>query len=103
MIWKAAISQGPPTIELEKYGWELDETEIKPVTGIKVACPPEIMKIIACGCDSQNPCSHAKYSCRSSGSSCTLYCKCKCDDSCSNEFTMHVDNHEDDMIDSDEE
>ncbi len=88
MLWKAADQQGPPTVDVTKYGWSIGGDGIlQPVTGITVTCAPELMKVIACGCASNQPCARASCSCKAAGLLCTSYCKCTGDRYCQNEFT----------------
>ncbi len=88
ILWKAADLNEPPTIDFTKYGWFIGSKGIlQPETGITVTCAPELMKVIACGCSSDMPCSRASCSCKAAGISCTSYCKCTGNESCQNKFT----------------
>ena len=49
--------------------------------------PPELMKVVACGCSGQSACSRKNCSCITSDVSCTGFCKCMAQDSCKNPHT----------------
>ena len=54
------------------------------------AAPPDLMKVIACGCSTKSPCSQKLCSCKSANLSCTSICKCQADEKCKNEHTMRL-------------
>ncbi len=103
MLWKAADANGPPEVDYSKFGWEQKDNILQPVTGVKVACAPELMKVVACGCASAKPCSRASCSCKAAGLSCTTYCKCSADLVCQNEHTKHEEDSDDVSSDSEDE
>ena len=48
-IWKAALLESPPEMELTKYGWELDHRGILVPRAVPSA-PPDILLLIHCSC-----------------------------------------------------
>ena len=66
-----------------------------PCSGVKEVAPPELVKIVACGCSGDNPCSRKNCSCTAASLSCTSFCKCLGHDHCANHFTKSVDNESD--------
>ena len=78
--WKSANEPDPPQLDPTEYGWTCDEASkslipIMVSSEVKMA-PPEVLKLIRCGCSSSNPCSTARCSCSASKLPCTLFCTC---------------------------
>ncbi|KAG0718576.1 hypothetical protein GWK47_052177 [Chionoecetes opilio] len=64
-IWKAALSKKPPDLLPTDFGWEKDEAtkSLLPITvpeGAALA-PPDVLKVIRCGCATDQPCANASY------------------------------------------
>ena len=74
IICKSALEKGPPRVKPTDWGWELKEAVLSPVTGMSKPAPDEIMKMIACGCGTEKPCSRKNCSCNIAGLSCTTFC-----------------------------
>lgn len=89
MIWKSALEKSPTRVKPTDWGWELREAVLSPVTGISKPAPNELMKIVACGCGTDTPCSRKNCSCKIAGLSCTTFCNCGAEDICNNCYTEH--------------
>ena len=75
-IWKSANEPDLPQLDPTEYGWTRDEVSkslisIMVFSEVKMA-PPEVFKLIRCGCSSSNPYSTARCSCSASKLPCTL-------------------------------
>ena len=102
MIWKAALNERPPDMDITDFGWYMKEGIPHPVTGVAEVAPPELLKTVACSCKSLNRrCSTDICSCKGGGLSCTTYCKCEGGPECHNEHTIR-DNDEDDNMEFEE-
>jgi hypothetical protein len=95
-IWKAALTDQPPTVDISSWGWEIVDGTPQPVTGVKQVAPPDLLKVVACDCRINRPCSRNSCSCKSAGLSCTSFCKCHADAVCQNEHTKHEEEFESD-------
>ncbi len=84
MIWKAADQREPPNVDISLYGWVVTNGVPIPSTGVSEVAPPELMKVVACGCSAQNACSRSTCSCHGAAVSCTSFCKCMSSESCNN-------------------
>lgn len=103
-IWKAALSEGPPCLDPEKFGWEKDHLQkflcaIPLPQDAKVA-PAEVLKLIQCSCGSSQ-CSSSKCSCAGAQVACSTFCKCGASEICNNLRTKQVLRN-DDVEDTDE-
>ena len=79
-IWKSASTATPTHLNSTDWGWELIDDLIKPVLG----------KVVACTCQTENPCSTKRCSGNNvSGISCTSFCKCNGGRIFGNCFTKH--------------
>ena len=97
MLWKAADNVGPPPINVSDFGWDTSDGIPKPRTGVSQVAPPELLKVVACGCNARDACSRNACSCKAVGLSCTAFCKCSAQDCCHN---PHTRCDEDDTSDS---
>ena len=89
--WKAAHQTKPPDVDVRDFRWTISDDGLQPVTGIGNIDPPELLKVIACNCSSDKPCSRATCSCRGNTVSCTGYCQCEAHEQCHNSYTVgHV-------------
>src|SRR6476469_193079 len=50
MLWKAADQVQPPHVNISECGWVVIEEVPTPRTGVSQCAPPELMKVVACGC-----------------------------------------------------
>lgn len=91
MLWKAADQSQPPQVNVEDFGWKINDGLPHPVTMRWPAAPPGLLKVIACSCASGTPCSRKQCSCKSAGMSCTSFCKCQAGEHCHNEHTTKHD------------
>ena len=101
MIWKAADQPRPPDITITDFGWDIVDGIPNPRSGVSEVAPADLMKVIACGCSTQTPCSRGTCSCQKAGVSCTTYCKCMAQDDCNNPHTVQDDTE--DSTDDNEE
>ena len=104
MTWRAADQTEPPRMDLSKFGWKMVDNILVPEYGSSSVAPPRILKLVACGCKSDTPCSRGNCSCRLASLSCTTYCHCKADDKCMNPSTIHtsdviLDDHDEENVD----
>ena len=76
MIWKSADRNHPPAVDINKFGWTIVDGLPEPVVGVDEVAPAFLLSVVACSCASDKPCSRGNCSCRSSGVSCTQYCRC---------------------------
>ena len=110
-IWKYALHPDPPKWDPTKFGWCKHETSksLVPVTvadGVEPA-PPEVLKMIRCGCSSDEACSAGKCGCNTGQLSCSQFCTCQKLDTitCHNRWTKDADifegDDEDEQVDDD--
>ena len=88
LLWAAAEQQSPPKVDSTKFGWKKSGNTLIPVPGANAVAPPELLKVVACSCKSDTPCTSNRCSCNSSGVSCTSYCKCGGESLCQNKNTL---------------
>ncbi len=100
MIWKAADEDGPPEVNITAFGWNIIDNIPKPRTGMSEVAPPELMKVVACGCCAQNACSSNICSCHAARLSCTSFCKCIPQNRCHNPNTRIVEEGSEDENDT---
>lgn len=90
-IWKSSLDQEPVALDPSKFGWSKDEgtKELVPITTPdSVALAPDaILKMICCGCASEQPCSTSKCGCNTAQLACTVFCKCHQTNNCCNRWT----------------
>ena len=59
-VWKSALEPEPPSLDVTQYGWIKDSRSktLAPVTVAddKPPTPACVLKLISCGCSSQQPC-----------------------------------------------
>ena len=87
LIWKSVLLKGPPVENATDWGWEIKNGLLEPVIGAYEVAPADVLKVVACGCESEKSCSRRNCSCNASGISCTTFCKCNGDTNCNNFFT----------------
>ena len=94
-VWRHAIDLDPPDMPPTDFGWLREETtqSLTPVTvpkGIALA-PEEILKLIKCQCDSEEPCGTLRCGCNKARLGCTVFCTCQGSIICKNEQTLPRD------------
>ena len=99
-VWKAALEKGPPELAPTHFGWEKDEasSSLLPVTiseGVALA-PMDVLKVIRCGCATDQPCATARCMCATAQMSCTIFCGCHGMEECCNRWTKKVSATEED-------
>ncbi|KAI0222571.1 hypothetical protein LSAT2_026176, partial [Lamellibrachia satsuma] len=77
MLWKAADQQGAPNVDINNFGWDVNDGKPQPVTAKLPPAPPAIMKVLVCCCQAENPCARNTCSCRAANVSGTRYSKCE--------------------------
>ena len=85
MLLKAADRQGPPILDITKFGWDTKSglSSISLETG--PAAPGVLIDIISCGCKAAGKaCRTGGCSCKGHNISCTVYCSCTAGDLCCN-------------------
>ena len=75
-VWKAALEKYPPELATTNFGWEKDEASrsLLPVTiseGVALA-PMDVLKVIRCGCATDQTCATARCMCGTAQMSCTI-------------------------------
>ena len=79
-VWKAAFEKYPPELAPTNFGWVKDEASISllPVTiseGVALA-PMDVLKVIRCGCATDQPRATARCMCGTAQMSFTIFCGC---------------------------
>ena len=87
-IWRDCLTRDPPTLNPTEHGWYHPEGSAMLLPTIvpqgTPLAPADLLKLIKCGCCSNNPCSSKRCSCRANGLRCTLFCHCKGEEDCKN-------------------
>ena len=98
-IWLSADTSDPPNLNPEEYGWIRDGPSkcllpvlLPPGTA---AAPNEVLKMIRCGCESEQPCSTLRCRCASAHLPCTIFCACK-ESACHSHLTRRFTTNDDD-------
>ncbi len=73
-------------MDITKLGWTFVNGFLEAVVGITQMAPPELMKVVACGCIVDKACSRNTHSCKSAVLSCTSHCKCLDQEKCYNPY-----------------
>jgi len=89
LIWKSAEDLHPSEICVEELGWNISNGKLEPKFGVTKMAPPELMKVVACGCVTDAASSRNSCSCKAPGLSCTSFCKCEGQDMCHNRHTAN--------------
>ena len=85
-LWKAADRQGPPILDITKFGWDTKSGLPSHSLDTGPAVPDGL---ISCGCKaSGRACSTGGCSCKGHTMSCTVYCSCTAGDLCCNPLTL---------------
>jgi len=89
-LWKSAEEKDPPALDITNYGWRISDGTPEPIIGVSQMAPMELLKVVACGCASTDiACYRNSCTCKTSGVSCTSYCKCTAQEMCHNPNTIH--------------
>ena len=85
-LWKAADKQGPPNLDITKYGWTIKYWVPSPSFWTVSPAPSGPIDVLSCGCKAEGQvCSTAACLCHRNNLSCTIYCKCSgCAEICNN-------------------
>ena len=89
-IWKQALKQDPPDVQVSDYGWEVENGQdgsIEPVAipAGEAPAPDYVLKLIACQCESATPCRTKLCSCVAANMTCTAFCHLQNSMACSND------------------
>ena len=104
-------SRYPPSVDICKYGWSINEikdtignTQYVPqpyIAKIDIA-PPGLMDVVSCNCKSTEPCSSKQCSYHKIKLPCTYYCYCNIEH-CHTPFTTtSIEHVSDDFLDADD-
>ena len=89
MLWKAADQQGPPNVDITKFGWEVTEGIPSLCIATGLHAPQCLIDVINCGFKAERTArSTENCSCHKNNMSCTVYCVCSSVDGCCTPFTM---------------
>lgn len=114
--WYNALTGDSPPLDPADYGWEKDDINKCLIPrnmkeGVPYA-PEYILKLVRCGCTSQQPCKSGKCGCMGRQLPCTMFCACGGGPSCANPFSVkenatdvagEADEHDDDDLNNDDE
>ena len=93
-VWKAALEENPPSLNPCELWWQEQEGSNRIFPTIVPAdislAPPDLVKIVRCGCSSTTPCQSKRCGCRSHGLLCTMFCACRGEDCWNKEDTWTV-------------
>ena len=88
-LWKAADRQGPPILDITKFGWDMKSGLPSPSLDTGPAATDVLIDIVSCGCKaSGKACNTGCCSCEGHNMSCTVYCSCTSGDLCCNPLTQ---------------
>ena len=104
-----SIRKDPPELAPTNFGWEKDEASrsLLPVTiseDVALALYStfeDVLKVIRCGCATDQPCATARCMCATAQMSCTIFCGCHGVEECCKIWTKKFSATEED-VDSDE-
>ena len=68
----------PPALEPTEYGWTKEDEMLLPTTlpdGVDL--PQEVLKVIACNCQTDEPCRQGNCTCKKNKMACSMFCKCR--------------------------
>ena len=106
-IWLSTPYPDPPAMDETLFGFKKDviNESLVPVTlpDNVPALPPEVQKLMACGCSADEPCSKGACSCKTLKLGCTEFCKCY--GQCHNMYMSHItgEDYYNDIIDCDDD
>ena len=100
-IWRNALNEIPPQLTAEDFGWAKDDVSPKLIpTFIPVGfvlVPGILLKVMRCGCESEQPCINTHCSCNKQSMSCTEFCECEGSLSCCNPWASKLDNVDEEL------
>ena len=99
--WYSALDGEPPNLNAVDFGWEVDDTNKSLIPrnladGVPYA-PDNILKLVRCGCSSDQPCRGGNCGCMGRQLVCTMFCACGGGSACCNPF--NIDQHTTDVHD----
>lgn len=88
--WYSTMEVHPPNLDPLEYGFDPDHFNKTLVprpmpNGVK-AVPDYLMKLLKCGCQSEEACKSNRCGCSSKYMSCTMFCACEGSEGCHNPF-----------------
>ena len=94
-IWKSSMEPDPPNLDPTKFGWRKDKLAklLTPVTlpADTLLAPASVLKLICCGCASDQPCASGRCGCYTAQLACTVFCSCFITSNCQNVWTKSAD------------
>ena len=95
ILAKAADQQGPPDLDVMKYGWDIKDGIPTTAISDQPPGPKGLMDVIRCSCRAHGKaCSTDACSYHHSKISCTVYCACVSSDDCFNLYKQGDDGSE---------
>lgn len=97
-VWRNALEPNPPCLDPCAYGWAQDGDSLIPtaVPEATALAPNDLLKLIKCGCSTEQPCNTMRCGCSKANLACTLFCSCKGGQSCFNDQTKQAQQFDDD-------
>ena len=89
-LWKSSMDSDPPHINPIQLGWSKDENNVMvpvPIPPDVSSAPLDVLKLIKCGCSSDNPCGTTKCSCSAAQLAWSMVCACYDNCNCKNDRT----------------
>ena len=71
LVWQAADQTKAPNVDVNSYRWKLSDNNVVPNYGVKEFAPHDLLKIVACGCQSKLPCSAVRCTSKAAKVNCT--------------------------------
>ena len=94
-IWRNGLKESPAQVTAENFGWAKDAVSPNLIpTFIPegfVLVPDILLKVMRCGCESEQPCKNTHCSCNKQSMSYTEFCDCEGSLSCCNPWTSKLD------------
>lgn len=87
-IWRDCLKRDPLNLAPTDHGWYHPDgsTMLFPIIVPQDTplAPTDLLKLIKCGCSSENSCTSKRCSCKANGLRCTIFCHCRGEDECRN-------------------
>ena len=102
--WYSAMDLDPPDMDPVEFGFDADHVnkvlEPRPLASNVEVVPENILKMISCGCSSEQSCKTGKCTCTGTPTSCSIFCACGGGENC---FNPHNKRPTDDSDSEDDE
>ena len=74
ILWKAADQSGPPTVNIEKFGWNVKDKTPSPTLTTIPPAPLGLIDALRCGCKAEGKtCTYTTCSCHKNKIPCSVY------------------------------